>query len=83
MQDTAGEVRTNPWAIYICGHWRAKLGRLARTYIQQLCTDAGYSLEDLSGAMDDMDGGGVREGQGNLCEQHDVMRMIITRSQND
>ena len=27
----------------------------ARTYIQQLCADTGYSLEDLSRAMDDRD----------------------------
>ena len=38
-------------------HGRAKAGRPARTYIQQLCTDTGYSLEDLLGAMDDRDGG--------------------------
>ena len=37
-------------------HGRAKAGRLARTYIQQLCADTGYSLEDLPGAMDDRDG---------------------------
>ena len=35
---------------------RAMAGRPARTYIQQLCTDTGYSLEDLPGAMDDRDG---------------------------
>ena len=35
---------------------RAKVGRPARTYIQQLCADTGYSLEDLSGTMDDRDG---------------------------
>ena len=28
-------------------HWRAKAGRPARTYTQQLCADTGYSLEDL------------------------------------
>ena len=37
----------------------AKAGRPARTYIQQLCVDTGYSLENLSGAMDDR--GGWRE----------------------
>ena len=35
---------------------RAKAGRFARTYIQQLCTDTGYRLQDHSGAMDDKDG---------------------------
>ena len=33
-------------------HGRAKAGRPARTYIQQLCTDTGCSLEDLPEAMD-------------------------------
>ena len=36
-------------------HWRAKVGRPAWTYIQQLCADTGCSLEDLPGAMDDRD----------------------------
>ena len=37
-------------------HGLAKAGRLARTYIQQLCVNTGYSLEDLPGAMDDKEG---------------------------
>ena len=36
-------------------HERAKFGRLARTYIQQLCADTGCSLKDLSRAIDDRD----------------------------
>ena len=32
---------------------RAKAGRPARTYIQQLCEDTGYNLEDLPEAMND------------------------------
>ena len=32
---------------------RAKAGRLARTYIQQLCEDTWYSPEDLPEAMND------------------------------
>ena len=42
---------------------RAKVGRPARTYIQQLCTDTGCSLENLPSAMDVRDGWGekVRE----------------------
>ena len=36
-------------------HRRAKAGRPARTYIQQLCADTGYSLEDLPGAMNNRD----------------------------
>ena len=34
---------------------RAKAGRPARTYKQQLCADIGYNLEDLPGAMNDGD----------------------------
>ena len=34
-------------------HGRAKAGWPARTYIQQLCDDTGYSLEDLPEAMND------------------------------
>ena len=34
-------------------HGRTKAGRSARTYIQQLCANTGYCLEDLLGAMDD------------------------------
>ena len=37
-------------------HGRAKEGRPARTYIQQLCVDTGCSLEYLLGAMDDRQG---------------------------
>ena len=32
---------------------QAKAGRPARTYIQQLCEDTGYSPEDLPEAMND------------------------------
>ena len=34
-------------------HGRAKAGRPARTYIQQLCEDTGCYPEDLPGAMND------------------------------
>ena len=37
-------------------HERAKTGRPARTHIQRLCADTGYSLEDLLEAMDDREG---------------------------
>ena len=37
-------------------HGRAKAGRPARTYIQQLCADTGCSLENLPEAMDDREG---------------------------
>ena len=36
-------------------HGRARVGRPARTYLQQLCTDTVCSLKDLLGAMDDRD----------------------------
>ena len=36
-------------------HGRAKVGRPARTFIQQLCADTGSSLEDLPRVMDDRD----------------------------
>ena len=42
--------------LWTYSHGRAKAGRPARTYIQQLCADIGCSLEDLSGAMDDREG---------------------------
>ena len=34
-------------------NWHANVGRPARTYLQQLCVDTGYSLEDLTGVTDD------------------------------
>ena len=37
-------------------HGRAKAERPARTYIQQLRADTGYSLEDVPGAIDDREG---------------------------
>ena len=37
-------------------HGRAKAGRPARTYIQQLCAVTGCSPEDLPEAIDDREG---------------------------
>ena len=37
-------------------HGWAKVGRPAKTYIQQLCADQACSLWDIPGAMDDRDG---------------------------
>ena len=42
--------------LWTCSHGRAIAGWPDRTYIQQLCADMGYSLEDLTGVMDDRDG---------------------------
>ena len=39
--------------LWIPTHGRAKAGRPARTYIQQLCEDTGCCPEDLSRAMND------------------------------
>ena len=37
-------------------HGRAKAGRPGRSYIQQLCADTGCNPEELTEAMDDIDG---------------------------
>ena len=42
--------------LWIPTHGRAKAGRPARTYIQQLCEDTGCCPEDLPRAMNDWDG---------------------------
>ena len=55
--------------------WRAKAGRPARTYIQQLCEDTGCCPEDLPKAM--TIGGVAREGQGYPCYQRDMMMMMM------
>ena len=55
-------------------HGRAKAGRPARTYIQQLCEDTGWTPEDLPKAMNDK-GGVAREGQGYPCWWLDKMMM--------
>ena len=49
---------------------RAKAGRPARTYIQQLCEDIGCSPEDLQEAMDDREKWRERV-------RHDMMMIII------
>ena len=41
--------------LWIPTHGRAKAGRPARTYIQQLCEDTGCCPEDLPRAMNDME----------------------------
>ena len=48
MQDTAGEV-----LLWTPTHGRAKAGRPARKYIQQLCEDTGCCPEYLPRAMND------------------------------
>ena len=41
------------YILWIPTHGRAKVGRPARTYIQQLCEDTGCCPEDLPRAMND------------------------------
>ena len=50
---------------------RAKAGRPARTYIQQLCEDTGCSSEDLPEAMNDRENGGRGSGISVLAARHD------------
>ena len=52
-------------------HGRAKAGRSARTYIQQLCADTGCSLEDPPEAMDNREGWRERSGRSLLMAGHD------------
>ena len=42
--------------LWTLSHGRAKAGRPARTYMQQLCAETGCSLEDLPEAMGDREG---------------------------
>ena len=50
---------------------RAKAGRPARTYIQQLCEDTGCSPEDLPEAMNDREKWQERSGISVLVARHD------------
>ena len=68
MQDTAREAGTSSSVMYSNGpptYGRAKAGRPARTYIQQLCKDTGCSPEDLPEAMNDREK--WRERVSNIC----------------
>ena len=59
MRDTPAKVRDeliSDTLMWTPSHGLAKAGRLARTYIQQLCADTGYDLEDLPETMDDREG---------------------------
>ena len=61
--------------LWIPTHGRAKAGRPARTYIQQLCEDTGCCPEDLPRAMNDREEW-REKGQGYPCYQYDMMMMI-------
>ena len=54
---------------------RAKAGRPARTFIQQLCEDTGCSPEVLPVTMNDREKQ-AKEGQGYPCQWHDMMMMM-------
>ena len=75
MQDTTGE----DVLLWTPTHGRAKAGRPARTYIQQLCEDRGCCPEDLPRAMNDRV---AREDQGHPCYQRDMMMMMILKLMN-
>ena len=53
--------------LWTLSHGRAMAGRPARTYIQHLYVDTGYSPEDLLEDMDDRKWGVAREGHGYQC----------------
>ena len=62
VRDIRARCTTWWWWWYICisdvlpwtsSHGHASIGWLARTYLQQLCVDAGCCLEDLPRAIDD------------------------------
>ena len=57
-------------------HGRAKIGRPARTYIQQLCADMECSPENLPEAMDD------REGISVLMARRDDDDFLFAQNQN-
>ena len=58
-------------------HARAKAGRPAWTYIQQLCTNMGCSPEDLPEAMNNREG--WWEGQGYPCWRCDMMMLMMIK----
>ena len=61
--------------LWIPSYGRAKSGRPARTYIQQLYADTGCTPEDQPEEMGNREGWVAREGQGYPCWWHDIMMM--------
>ena len=49
----AGEAKTNSCTP---AHGRVSFGQPAKTFSHQLCMDTRCNLEDLTGAMDDLNG---------------------------
>ena len=64
--------------LWIPTHGRAKAGRPARTYIQQLCEDTGCCPEDLPRAMNDREEWRERV-RDNPCHQRDMMMMMMMK----
>ena len=62
--------------LWIPSHERAKAGRPARTYIQQLCADTRCTPEDLPKAMDDREAWWERERESGIS-------VLITRHYDD
>ena len=58
-------------------HGQAKVGRPARSYIQQVVADTGCNLEDLPGAMDGRDGWREIVREFRFAAQPDHMIMIM------
>ena len=56
--------------LWTLSHGRAKFGRPARSYIQQLCADTECSPEDLPGAMEDRDEWQKRVGEIHASDAH-------------
>ena len=57
----ATEVGTSDVLLWTPTHGHTSAGRLAETYIHQLCANTECSLEDLPGVMSNMDGWMERE----------------------
>ena len=69
MLDTSGEVRDgliSDVLLWALSHRHASVGR-PRTYLQQLCTDTGCSLEDLPEVIEDRDEWQERERVREIC----------------
>ena len=64
------QIRLTRHTGHCCRRW-AGVVCPARTYLQQLCTDTGCNLEDLTNVIDNkwME----RENQGNPCSQHNMI----------
>ena len=88
MLGPTGETGTNACVTFfyrLSTHRHISVGRLAKTFIDQLCSDTGFNLEDLPRAMTVRDGWQdrerererERESQKGPCNQRDLMIMMI------